>query len=306
MPLRILIAACDAGGAEVVSSWVRKNPEHRYLLMPEGPALKIFENKLGPVIPLSRTAIESATAESDLALTGTGSSTDIGRLVIREARAQKKKVAAYLDHWTYYRERFLDAGELVLPDEIWVGDEHALKIAKETFERCVIRLEPNRYLEELTEEIRRLTAIEVRDDRRKRILFVCEPISNAMEKTFGDPLRHGYTEFEAMDGYFEYLKTQAAGISEVRIRRHPAEPKDKYLETTQRYAGCLPIKIGGGQSLAEDCAWADVVVGCESMALVVAHLAGKTACSCIPARIGRFSLPYPEIRRIFHSTVERR
>ena len=39
--------------------------------------------------------------------------------------ANESDPRAFLDHWTNYRERFLLDGSPVLPDELWVGDEHA-------------------------------------------------------------------------------------------------------------------------------------------------------------------------------------
>ena len=38
------------------------------------------------------------------------------------------RTAAWVDHWIGYRERF----DSVLPDELWVADEHAAALARRT------------------------------------------------------------------------------------------------------------------------------------------------------------------------------
>jgi hypothetical protein len=42
-----------------------------------------------------------------------------------------------------------------------------------------------------------------------------------------------------------------------------------------------PFRFGGAKSLKHETVEADVVVGCESMAMIVGYLAGKRVISCI-------------------------
>ena len=46
-----------------------------------------------------------------------------------------------LDHWVNYKERFIRGGELILPDEIWVCDNHALALAKKAFPGARVSLD---------------------------------------------------------------------------------------------------------------------------------------------------------------------
>ena len=41
----ILVVAHDAGGAEVVSAWVKKNPQNVFTYLLQGPAVKIFQKR---------------------------------------------------------------------------------------------------------------------------------------------------------------------------------------------------------------------------------------------------------------------
>ena len=57
--------------------------------------------------------------------------------------------------------------------------------------------------------------------------------------------------------------------------------------------------LSEGRTLAEDFAWADTVVGCDTMAMVVALAAGRRVVSAIPAGGRPLSLPFAEIERLF-------
>lgn len=62
----IAIVSHDAGGAEILSSWVRHQSE-RYLLVLDGPAKTIF----GELGPLELSGLKDAVARADWVLTGT-------------------------------------------------------------------------------------------------------------------------------------------------------------------------------------------------------------------------------------------
>ena len=60
----------------------------------------------------------------------TGTSSDYEKKAMLLARKYNKKVITYLDHWVEYRERFMIRNKIFRPDEIWVSDKYAFKIAK--------------------------------------------------------------------------------------------------------------------------------------------------------------------------------
>ena len=91
---------------------------------------KACTQKIGKTKNIS---LESAIADSDWLLSGTSYSSNLEIRAIELARANKKKSVAFLDHWCNYTDRFKREGKMFLPDEIWVGDEEAYKIANKEF-----------------------------------------------------------------------------------------------------------------------------------------------------------------------------
>ncbi len=57
--------------------------------------------------------------------------------------------AVWLDHWVNYPTRFVLDGDTILPDELWVADEHAARIARETVPGPPVVVQGNPYLDEI-------------------------------------------------------------------------------------------------------------------------------------------------------------
>ena len=130
MTEHVTIVSHDTGGAEILSSWLKHN-NHSASVVAAGPAKKIFEFKCPNVEFLN---LEDALMKSDWVLTGTGWESNFERQAISKAHKLGIKTIAFLDHWVNYRERFEENGSIVLPDEIWVGDSEAEKLAKNIFD----------------------------------------------------------------------------------------------------------------------------------------------------------------------------
>jgi adenylate cyclase len=71
--------------------------------------------------------VEEAVARGDWLLTSTSWQSDIEWCAIGHARAAGKHAVTFLDHWGNFPDRFVRGGRKHLPDEIWVGDEMALR-----------------------------------------------------------------------------------------------------------------------------------------------------------------------------------
>jgi hypothetical protein len=80
------------------------------------------------------------------------------------------------------------------------------------------------------------------------------------------------------------------------IRPHPSESPDKYDWVTRQFD--LPIVRGGAKTLHEEIVESDVVVGCETMAMVVGLLAQRRVLSSIPPGGRPCTLPHPEIESL--------
>ena len=288
--MHVAIVSHDAGGAEILSSWAHFC-KHSFSLVLAGPALKIFKNKCPHAEILS---LEEAIKKSDWVLCGTGWQTSFERDAIKYAKDNKKKVIAYLDHWVNYKERFHNGLDQIFPDEIWVADKYAEKIASNIFSDIPITLIDNPYLNELKTQIKKLSIDNEKYlENKKSILYVCEPKKEHAFLKYGDERYWGYTEDDALNYFYKNLKYINKDIKEIKVRLHPSEKKGKY-DWFKNFNSRL-IKIVSEESLIVDIINSDIIVGCESMALVVGLLANKTVISGIPPNGRQCQLPQKEI-----------
>jgi len=294
----MLVVAHDAGGAEVVSSWLRRYPQGGCRFIVDGPAVSIFKRKLGQVKIEPIEEMEHLLEKSSMLLTGTSWASTLEKLAIRQARKRNINVVSILDNWANYLERFLLDGEQVLPDEIWVCDKYALKLAEETFSNVSIRQIENPYLLDIQDELESCQTSSSPGKEFRNILYTCEPVSAHAFRSKGSDDAFGFTEFEAMALFMSHLRKLSISNSplNVRIRLHPSEKPDKYDAYIGVESGEINVSKSCNNTLVEDCAWADWVVGINSMALVVALVAGKEVFCCIPGHTRPFGLPHEGIR----------
>jgi hypothetical protein len=290
----LAVVSHDAGGAELISSYVRQQGLSCLYVL-EGPALRVFERKLGPIRTLP---LEATMAQASSLLCGTSWQSELEFNALALAREAGKPTVVFLDHWVNYRERFTRGAEVRLPDEIWVGDTMAKALAERLLPGVPLRLVDNPYFRDLREELVSLTrnpqaAV---DAGKLSVLYVCEPVSEHMKRQFGNERHLGYVEHEALAYFLAHLPALGQPVGRIVIRPHPSEAASKY--DWARAGHGIPVVIGGGQTLLQEVADCDVVVGCESMAMVVGLLAGKRVVSTIPPGGRPCVLPYPEIQRL--------
>jgi len=288
----VAIVAHDAGGAEVISSYVVQQSLNCNFCL-DGPALKIFKRKLGSI---NLMPLDVVIQQSDWMLCGTSWQSELEWEAIKLCKDSDKKAIAFLDHWSNYRERFIRGGEVYLPIEIWVGDVQAKLLAEEVLPEVIIRQVENPYFNDIKRE---LAAIAVNNRKNKNefnILFVSEPVRDNGLRAFGNERHRGYTEVEALHYFLSNLNIFGLPIGCIVIRPHPSEPLNKYDWVKQKYQ--LPIINGGKRTLLQEIAESDVVVGFQSMAMVVGLLAGKRVISCIPPGGKKCGLPQLEIEHM--------
>lgn len=287
----VALVSHDAGGAEVLSSWARRSGV-KCLLVAEGPAAAIFRRKCPGLMPLP---LQEAVDAADWLLCGSGWQSGFERDAIRAGRAAGKKTVTFLDHWVNYRERFEEGGELVLPDEIWVGDEDALRIAQASLPGQTVRLHENPYILDLRDEIS-AAALAGGGKDAGNILYVCEPIEDHAARAYGNPRHFGYTEHEALRFFLDHVDRLDSAGRAIVVRPHPSETADKYAWAAA--ASRRRLSFSGGHTLLQETLAADIVVGCESMALVVAMLAGRRVVSSIPPGGRPCQLPHAGIEHL--------
>ena len=273
----VCIVSHDAGGAEVLASYVaQKRLDCRLVLA--GPALKVFERRLGKVRPVP---LAEGLAESGWCLLGTGWQSDLEWRALAEAKRLGRRTVSFIDHWVNYPERFERNGVRHLPDEIWVGDEEAEGLATRHFPGVPVRLEPNPYFIDVRREVARLEARARRPRHaRAHVLFVSENLSGFGRQRYCDERHWGYTEFDALEYLFERIGDLGVEVDAVSIRPHPSDPAGKYSQVLAAHAPLA--RLGGDRPLLEEIVAAELVAGCESVALVSASIAGRRVLCCVP------------------------
>lgn len=287
----IAVVSHDAGGAEILSSWLRHNPQPHCLVL-SGPAISIFQHKLGCV---EIHSLSDAIELCDWVLCGTSWQSNLEKHAIIQAKASSKKVIVFLDHWVNYPERFQLDSDTVLPDEIWVGDMDAKIIAQKIFPEIKVVLTPNPYFKDLQIELKEIKESS-NDSMQCFVLYVCEPIREHALLTYGNERYWGYTEEDALLFFLKNLDALGSTVSEIKIRPHPSECKNKY--DWARQENLFVTETASTKSLMEQIVEADVVVGCGSMAMVVALLAKKRVISSIPPGGKACELPQAEIEHL--------
>ena len=131
----------DAGGAEILSLWVRNNLND-FVACLDGPAISIFKKNLGE-IPL--VSFDDAMSANPPLITGTSWASDLEKKAMLYSKHNSKYCCTVLDHWVNYKERFLYNGITLQPDELWVFDDYAYTISSNLFLSIPKRLFENPY-----------------------------------------------------------------------------------------------------------------------------------------------------------------
>ena len=236
-----------------------------FLPVVSGPAKKILYEKFPG---LKDYSILEALRLSDWILAGTGWQSNHEWNVMKMGLEREKLVVAYLDHWVNFPERFIRDEIAVLPTEIWVGDLMAKTIAGKHFCSSRIRLVPNQHFQMFKQEYQNyLSRSSEAVSFRKTALIISENIN-----------KPHITQHEIIEQTLINIQRVRPAFDEVLIRLHPSEPECKYDNfISNDYPKVL---ISSEKTLAEDFVRSDVVIGCNSMALVLANLVGKFVISC--------------------------
>ncbi len=280
----VAVVANDAGAANHIAEWLGPRKRENVYGTLGGPASVIFAERCPW---LYRGDFNNFLSDCNALISGTGWASAMEH----EARHLARQVGCYsiavIDHWTGYASRFSRNGHNVLPDEIWVTDERAMQIAGVEFPSIpVVQLE-NTYLDRLVNEVRKNPASSA--GPRRRVLYLLEPIRDA----WGSQAQPG--EFLALDFFASNLAV--LGLDDealIRLRPHPSDQPGKYDRWIKSNAK-LDLTLDNMHSLAESLAWADVVVGCQTYAMVVALASGKQVVCSIPPGMPPCELPQHEI-----------
>lgn len=290
----VLAVSHDAGGAEVVSAYLKSRIKNiQPVCLVAGPAEKVYAKRGLNSFFVSlekRNQIFEMYPDIDLVLTSTSWPSKLELEMIELAKKANIKTATYLDSWVNYRERFdypNKGWENNLPEEIWVGDLAAKKLAHSLFPKEVkIKFVKNCFFEEFKKSYR---------DAKKTvknisaILFASQPLAIMPE---GEKDRGTIDEFTVLKDLLNELK-EINFKNRVIIRLHPREEKGKYNALIDVFKQSLDVVESLESDILKDLSKAKLVVGMNSMFLFLATLIGKKVISILP--VGELNFPRTKI-----------
>lgn len=278
LPTETAVICHDAGAANIVIAALLETGRRDWRAYMQGPAKRIWKYVFPEIVLYD--SIEQTIEGAELLISGTGWEGDIEHEARRVAQLLNVKSVSIIDHWVNYAERFVRNGKQVLPDEIWVTDEHALKLALSTFPDKPVLQIPNYYLEKQLRDIAVLNKSSVPE-----LLYILEPIrSNWGHDSLG--------EFQALEYFINMMPK--LGIPEetlISLRPHPSDIEGKYDDWIKLYSN-MNIKLDYSISITESLARASWVAGCDSFALVLALMAGKIVYCSLPPWAPLCKLPH--------------
>jgi hypothetical protein len=198
---------------------------------------------------------------------------------LHAAKQRGMKTACYLESWVNYRERFgypEKTWKERLPIEIWVGDAYAQTLAEKLFPGSQrIRYVPNQYFKQI-----KLRAKEIRSTvpRGKGILFLSDAVPGVER---------------SLEKLLQYVAKELPEET-VRVSFHPADPSDRYDAVIEKYADMVSVNKAKEKDIVRNLLSARLVVGAETVALVVSALLGMPTV-CILSKKSQRKLPHPGI-----------
>jgi hypothetical protein len=307
--ISILAIAHDAGGAQIIAHYLAKHVDNDGLASAVlGPARSVFAAK-----GLEETFVECTEDNIEeviekirpmVILTGTSWTTGFELRAIRKAKELGIPSATYLEHWVHFKERFgypREGWKDNLPDELWVGDKEALKMAEGMdFGKKIIFME-NEYFKSVEAEYKKFLedkSIQEQKSGEKEeetILFISEPMSESIN-SMGDSMNWEYTEYDILENVLKKLNNNGY-TGRFVIRMHPAEQKSKYNEVIEGSKGSIRVEVSDNKNFYVDIAPSKLVIGMESMGLVIPFLCGKRTISYLPNDNQSCPLPFEEIEK---------
>lgn len=273
----------DAGATNIIIGWLKASagtaPLQAFM---QGPAAQLW-NTAFPEHPICGSLDEALEGAQTL-LSGTGWASELEHKARQVAFSRGVYNVAVLDHWVNYFQRFERAGQVQLPDEVWVADPYALELAQSHLPGLPVRQFDNLYLNAQVASVGEAPG-------NGTILVVLEPVRNTWGKD-----REG--EFQALDYIFDHIdKLWPEDVTRVLLRQHPSEPLDKYQAWLVRHS---VVHMDSSRDVAAAISQADLVVGLESFALTIALAAGRPVFSGLPPWAPALRLPQKGIQQIRH------
>jgi len=288
----IVVVCNDAGSAEIISSWILTQNEE-YLLVLEGPAVQIFSRKINNI---KTHSLDNALKKADWLVTGTSIFSSLEIDAIAKSKLLNIKSVTFLDHWANYPERFVKNNNQIFPDELWAGDSYAYNIAKKIFPNIKVIFQENAYFKSIQTASKILKSQICYDKQNEYILYLCSPVAEHAKLIHGNEKYWGYDEHDRIRYFMENLHKLKTSSTRVILRPHPSENPEKYSWVIDEFEPL--VSISDSKTLLEQALESEVVVGCNSMGLAIAIIAGKRAVSLLAPDDADCTIPMKELEHL--------
>lgn len=211
---KILVVCFDAGGADVVSSWIFVSKLKNFDSYLRGPACKIFDTRIKKINQKKKINLE----KYDLIITGSSLRSWHEINIIKEAKKLNIPTITFLDHWVNYKKRFLRNKKYYFPNSFVVMDKCAQRIAKLTFKNKEIHLFENyrkKYFNIFFKKKKKLR-------KKNEYLYFSSNYASVKTKKIDHKILFKFENYLIKSGIKNY---------KIYIRNHPSEDIKKYQST---------------------------------------------------------------------------
>jgi hypothetical protein len=243
-----------------------------------GFAKKIFKKKN-----------KKLNSKIDFIITGTGKIKHKYINAIKYGKKNNIKTISFLDHYVNYNSRFVYKKISILPDEIWTFDNPSFLMAKKFYKTTKIYIKKNFYLDFLKKKYRIYLKKKLIIKKYLNILFLSEPslINKNLKK-------------EISQNIFIFLNQYNKKIKLI-FRLHPSEKNNdllKNISTVIINKKNINFSVDKNLSITKSLYEADIVIGGETYAMVLALKLKKKVYTYLPVKSYPFNLPFKKIKKI--------
>ena len=251
----IVIFSHDAGGAQMLSSYLYSKKIFSVYGVCKGPSIKIFKEKK---INIKKINIKKSILIGDIFFTTTSWKSKIEKIAMKNLCLKKKYFITLIDHWVHFKKRF---DFKYLPNELWSFDKKSYLICNKYFKNTKVKLKKNFFHKYALNEISKYNKGK---NNKSNFLYLTEPISDLYLKLYKKKIK--ISEKDALNSFLEKCFRKI----NITIRVHPNDKLKKYRYILKKYSH-LNIKFDDKTSIYKQLAINFNVVSYQSSILNLAY-----------------------------------
>ncbi len=252
---KIIVFSHDAGGAQILSSYLYLNNIKKVFGICEGPAKKIFKEKK---ITVKKKNFKNLINSRANFYTTTSWNSNIEKNAIRSLLLKKQKFITFIDHWENYKKRFY---KNYIPNNIWSFDKTSYNKCKIIFKKKNIFLKKNFFH---FYALKKISKYKKPKNYRLNYLYLTEPLSELKKKFYKK--KSNFPELKSLVFFLKKIKNKNIKIT---IRVHPNDKISKYKKIHKKFKN-LNIKFDNQTNIFKQLAQNFNVVSYKSSIMLLA------------------------------------